>query len=186
MDNRLHKAVHFNCTELRCLDRLCWFVFDSNSASDLLNSLVSGQFVQRRTTLMRMKRRENPGWVDSRNAPATQSYSSCMYFCGVCRPVSHHALLCLQVTQPKTDEQRQRLQEACKDILLFKNLDQVRLSTVNERIKCKFWLITKINMDGGGVSSCATGENNSTNIEKFYKNTNKISNVADFIFNVAC
>lgn len=35
-------------------------------------------------------------------------------------------LLSLQVTYPKTDEQRQRLQEACKDILLFKNLDQVK------------------------------------------------------------
>lgn len=30
-----------------------------------------------------------------------------------------------QITHPKTDEQRQRLQEACKDILLFKNLDPV-------------------------------------------------------------
>uniref|UniRef100_A0A672ZAB2 cAMP-dependent protein kinase type II regulatory subunit n=1 Tax=Sphaeramia orbicularis TaxID=375764 RepID=A0A672ZAB2_9TELE len=29
------------------------------------------------------------------------------------------------VTYPKTDEQRQRLQEACRDILLFKNLDPV-------------------------------------------------------------
>jgi len=32
----------------------------------------------------------------------------------------------LKVVHPKTDEQRCRLQEACKDILLFKNLDQVR------------------------------------------------------------
>lgn len=31
----------------------------------------------------------------------------------------------LKVVHPKTDEQRCRLQEACKDILLFKNLDQV-------------------------------------------------------------
>ncbi|NXX52359.1 KAP2 kinase, partial [Scopus umbretta] len=29
-----------------------------------------------------------------------------------------------KVVHPKTDEQRCRLQEACKDILLFKNLDQ--------------------------------------------------------------
>ncbi|KAM3870540.1 cAMP-dependent protein kinase type II-beta regulatory subunit-like [Diretmus argenteus] len=29
------------------------------------------------------------------------------------------------VTRPKTDEQRQRLQEACRDILLFKNLEPV-------------------------------------------------------------
>lgn len=35
-----------------------------------------------------------------------------------------------RVTQPKTDEQRQRLQEACKDILLFKNLDQEQISQV--------------------------------------------------------
>ncbi|XP_016426263.1 cAMP-dependent protein kinase type II-beta regulatory subunit-like [Sinocyclocheilus rhinocerous] len=35
-----------------------------------------------------------------------------------------------RVTHPKTDEQRQRLQEACKDILLFKNLDQEQMSEV--------------------------------------------------------
>ncbi|XP_033617053.1 cAMP-dependent protein kinase type II-alpha regulatory subunit-like, partial [Fukomys damarensis] len=35
-----------------------------------------------------------------------------------------------RVINPKTDEQRCRLQEACKDILLFKNLDQEQLSQV--------------------------------------------------------
>uniref|UniRef100_A0A8C5W6Y3 cAMP-dependent protein kinase type II-alpha regulatory subunit n=1 Tax=Microcebus murinus TaxID=30608 RepID=A0A8C5W6Y3_MICMU len=35
-----------------------------------------------------------------------------------------------KVIHPKTDEQRCRLQEACKDILLFKNLDQEQLSQV--------------------------------------------------------
>ncbi|KAF7702166.1 cAMP-dependent protein kinase type II-beta regulatory subunit [Silurus meridionalis] len=35
-----------------------------------------------------------------------------------------------RVTYPKTDEQRQRLQEACRDILLFKNLDQEQMSQV--------------------------------------------------------
>uniref|UniRef100_A0A0A6YX73 cAMP-dependent protein kinase type II-alpha regulatory subunit n=1 Tax=Mus musculus TaxID=10090 RepID=A0A0A6YX73_MOUSE len=35
-----------------------------------------------------------------------------------------------RVVHPKTDEQRCRLQEACKDILLFKNLDQEQLSQV--------------------------------------------------------
>uniref|UniRef100_H0UVQ5 cAMP-dependent protein kinase type II-alpha regulatory subunit n=1 Tax=Cavia porcellus TaxID=10141 RepID=H0UVQ5_CAVPO len=35
-----------------------------------------------------------------------------------------------RVIHPKTDEQRCRLQEACKDILLFKNLDQEQLSEV--------------------------------------------------------
>ncbi|TRY97017.1 hypothetical protein DNTS_001439 [Danionella cerebrum] len=35
-----------------------------------------------------------------------------------------------RVTHPKTDEQRQRLQEACRDILLFKNLDQEQMSQV--------------------------------------------------------
>ncbi|XP_054243290.1 cAMP-dependent protein kinase type II-alpha regulatory subunit isoform X2 [Indicator indicator] len=35
-----------------------------------------------------------------------------------------------RVVHPKTDEQRRRLQEACKDILLFKNLDQEQLSQV--------------------------------------------------------
>ncbi|KAI1888418.1 hypothetical protein AGOR_G00184940 [Albula goreensis] len=34
------------------------------------------------------------------------------------------------VTHPKTDEQRQRLQEACRDILLFKNLDPEQMSQV--------------------------------------------------------
>ncbi len=40
---------------------------------------------------------------------------------------SHDATLYFnfQITHPKTDEQRQRLQEACRDILLFKNLDPV-------------------------------------------------------------
>uniref|UniRef100_A0A8C8AI88 cAMP-dependent protein kinase type II-alpha regulatory subunit n=1 Tax=Otus sunia TaxID=257818 RepID=A0A8C8AI88_9STRI len=38
--------------------------------------------------------------------------------------------LALYVVHPKTDEQRCRLQEACKDILLFKNLDQEQLSQV--------------------------------------------------------
>ncbi|XP_063797216.1 cAMP-dependent protein kinase type II-alpha regulatory subunit [Pseudophryne corroboree] len=35
-----------------------------------------------------------------------------------------------RVVHPKSDEQRCRLQEACKDILLFKNLDQEQLSQV--------------------------------------------------------
>uniref|UniRef100_A0A8C1YI80 Protein kinase cAMP-dependent type II regulatory subunit beta n=1 Tax=Cyprinus carpio TaxID=7962 RepID=A0A8C1YI80_CYPCA len=39
-----------------------------------------------------------------------------------------------RVTHPKTDEQRQRLQEACKDILLFKNLDQEQMSQVLDAI----------------------------------------------------
>lgn len=35
-----------------------------------------------------------------------------------------------RVIHPKTDQQRCRLQDACKDILLFKNLDQEQLSQV--------------------------------------------------------
>uniref|UniRef100_A0A674ABP3 cAMP-dependent protein kinase type II regulatory subunit n=1 Tax=Salmo trutta TaxID=8032 RepID=A0A674ABP3_SALTR len=35
-----------------------------------------------------------------------------------------------QITHPKTDEQRHRLQEACKNILLFKNLDPEQMSQV--------------------------------------------------------
>ncbi|XP_048825598.1 cAMP-dependent protein kinase type II-beta regulatory subunit-like isoform X1 [Brienomyrus brachyistius] len=35
-----------------------------------------------------------------------------------------------RITYPKTDEQRQRLQEACRDILLFKNLDPEQMSQV--------------------------------------------------------
>lgn len=35
-----------------------------------------------------------------------------------------------RVVYPKTDEQRSRLQEACKDILLFRNLDQEQLSEI--------------------------------------------------------
>lgn len=34
-----------------------------------------------------------------------------------------------RIVHPKTDEQRCRLQEACKDILLFKALDQVDVHT---------------------------------------------------------
>lgn len=34
------------------------------------------------------------------------------------------------IVHPKTDEQRCRLQEACEDILLFRNLDQEQLSQV--------------------------------------------------------
>lgn len=40
---------------------------------------------------------------------------------------------------PKTDQQRCRLQEACKDILLFKNLDQVTLVFKNIFV---FWLFS--------------------------------------------
>ncbi|KAI3370075.1 hypothetical protein L3Q82_024877, partial [Scortum barcoo] len=36
----------------------------------------------------------------------------------------------LRVVHPKTDEQRRRLQEACRDILLFKTLDQEQFSEV--------------------------------------------------------
>uniref|UniRef100_A0A2K5CUT7 cAMP-dependent protein kinase type II regulatory subunit n=1 Tax=Aotus nancymaae TaxID=37293 RepID=A0A2K5CUT7_AOTNA len=35
-----------------------------------------------------------------------------------------------KIMQPKTDDQRNRLQEACKDILLFKNLDLKQMSQV--------------------------------------------------------
>uniref|UniRef100_A0A6Q2XAP7 Cyclic nucleotide-binding domain-containing protein n=1 Tax=Esox lucius TaxID=8010 RepID=A0A6Q2XAP7_ESOLU len=35
-----------------------------------------------------------------------------------------------RVTHPKSDEQRHRLQEACKDILLFKNLDPEQMSQI--------------------------------------------------------
>ncbi|KAG8142642.1 hypothetical protein E2320_005861 [Naja naja] len=40
----------------------------------------------------------------------------------------------LRVIHPKTDDQRNRLQEACKDILLFKNLDQEQMSQVLDAI----------------------------------------------------
>uniref|UniRef100_A0A3B4ZIR7 Protein kinase cAMP-dependent type II regulatory subunit beta n=1 Tax=Stegastes partitus TaxID=144197 RepID=A0A3B4ZIR7_9TELE len=43
-----------------------------------------------------------------------------------------------QVTYPKTDEQRQRLQEACRDILLFKNLDPEEMSQVLDAMFEKF------------------------------------------------
>ncbi|XP_075883535.1 cAMP-dependent protein kinase type II-beta regulatory subunit [Nelusetta ayraudi] len=42
------------------------------------------------------------------------------------------------VTHPKTDEQRQRLQEACWDILLFKNLDPEEMSQVLDAMFEKF------------------------------------------------
>uniref|UniRef100_A0A3Q2QF79 Protein kinase cAMP-dependent type II regulatory subunit beta n=1 Tax=Fundulus heteroclitus TaxID=8078 RepID=A0A3Q2QF79_FUNHE len=43
-----------------------------------------------------------------------------------------------RVTHPKTDEQRQRLQEACRDILLFKNLDPEQMSQVLDAMFEKF------------------------------------------------
>ncbi|CAJ1056377.1 cAMP-dependent protein kinase type II-beta regulatory subunit isoform X2 [Xyrichtys novacula] len=42
------------------------------------------------------------------------------------------------ITYPKTDEQRQRLQEACRDILLFKNLDPEEMSQVLDAMFEKF------------------------------------------------
>uniref|UniRef100_A0A3Q3NDH1 Protein kinase cAMP-dependent type II regulatory subunit beta n=1 Tax=Mastacembelus armatus TaxID=205130 RepID=A0A3Q3NDH1_9TELE len=44
----------------------------------------------------------------------------------------------VDVTHPKTDEQRQRLQEACRDILLFKNLDPEEMSQVLDAMFEKF------------------------------------------------
>lgn len=44
-----------------------------------------------------------------------------------------------RVTYPKTDEQRQRLQEACRDILLFKNLDPEEMSQVLDAMFEKFF-----------------------------------------------
>ncbi|XP_077373793.1 cAMP-dependent protein kinase type II-beta regulatory subunit [Festucalex cinctus] len=43
-----------------------------------------------------------------------------------------------RVAHPKTDEQRQRLQEACRDILLFKNLDPEEMSQVLDAMFEKF------------------------------------------------
>ncbi|KAK5902013.1 hypothetical protein CesoFtcFv8_007315 [Champsocephalus esox] len=44
-----------------------------------------------------------------------------------------------RVTHPKTDEQRQRLQEACWNILLFKNLDAEEMSQVLDAMLEKFF-----------------------------------------------
>ena len=41
-----------------------------------------------------------------------------------------------RVVHPKTDEQRHRLQDACRDILLFKTLDQVTADGGNTQM---FW-----------------------------------------------
>ncbi|XP_037109798.1 cAMP-dependent protein kinase type II-beta regulatory subunit [Syngnathus acus] len=43
-----------------------------------------------------------------------------------------------RVAHPKTDEQRQRLQEACRDILLFKNLEPEEMSQVLDAMFEKF------------------------------------------------
>lgn len=58
-----------------------------------------------------------------------------------------------QVTHPKTDEQRQRLQEACRDILLFKNLDPVS-AHAEEELHC-------------GFSVSASGFENSSNVSSW-------------------
>lgn len=60
----------------------------------------------------------------------------------------------MQVTHPKTDEQRQRLQEACRDILLFKNLDPVsglfhKHSVLLWFVLCHLLNYTKENMAWG-------------------------------------
>lgn len=41
-----------------------------------------------------------------------------------------------RVVHPKTDEQRCRLQEACRDILLFKTLDQVNKTYSTQEETC--------------------------------------------------
>ncbi|XP_061253578.1 cAMP-dependent protein kinase type II-alpha regulatory subunit isoform X2 [Bos javanicus] len=70
--------------------------------------------------------------LDKKGRPVCRSYGS------------HHFSVCAEtynpdeeeedtdprVIHPKTDQQRCRLQEACKDILLFKNLDPEQLSQV--------------------------------------------------------
>lgn len=97
---------------------------------------VQTQYVQRPSTQMRMKRTKSPGWEIVAVCDETVTLLWC---CGYTiieakqwglKPSYIPFIFCifflLQVTYPKTDEQRQRLQEACKDILLFKNLDQVK------------------------------------------------------------
>lgn len=51
-----------------------------------------------------------------------------------------------RVVHPKTDEQRCRLQEACKDILLFKNLDQEQLSQVLDAMFEKIVKLTSMSL----------------------------------------
>lgn len=58
---------------------------------------------------------------------------------GYHRVTSQDLCFNLQVTHPKTDEQRQRLQEACWDILLFKNLDPV--SGLFHKRSVLLWLV---------------------------------------------
>uniref|UniRef100_A0AAY5E8W4 cAMP-dependent protein kinase type II-alpha regulatory subunit n=1 Tax=Electrophorus electricus TaxID=8005 RepID=A0AAY5E8W4_ELEEL len=58
-----------------------------------------------------------------------------------------------RVVHPKTDEQRSRLQEACKDILLFKALDQVHTSMFTQADVGVFDIV--VQKDGVG---CCVGQ----------------------------
>lgn len=50
-----------------------------------------------------------------------------------------------RVVHPKTDEQRCRLQEACRDILLFKTLDQVNCVATLRKCSCWWhWRMVKL------------------------------------------
>lgn len=55
-----------------------------------------------------------------------------------------------RVVHPKTDEQRCRLQEACRDILLFKTLDQVN-SRIIENTDGVVWEFDYINLIDRGI-----------------------------------
>uniref|UniRef100_A0A8C4HNM6 Protein kinase cAMP-dependent type II regulatory subunit beta n=1 Tax=Dicentrarchus labrax TaxID=13489 RepID=A0A8C4HNM6_DICLA len=76
----------------------------------------------------------------------------------------HVTRLCfnLQVTHPKTDEQRQRLQEACRDILLFKNLDPEEISQVLDAMFEKFCTEGEhiIDQDDDGDNFYISGDTN--------------------------
>lgn len=63
----------------------------------------------------------------------------------------------LQVTHPKTDEQRQRLQEACRDILLFKNLDPVSAFINRHSVSVLFRLL---NLTKENTAFCLSSAHN--------------------------
>ncbi|KAI1239441.1 cAMP-dependent protein kinase type II-beta regulatory subunit, partial [Lamprotornis superbus] len=68
---------------------------------------------------------------DHAGAWSRRFFSICVYVCAEAyNPDEEEDDAESRIIHPKTDDQRNRLQEACKDILLFKNLDPEQMSQV--------------------------------------------------------
>ncbi|XP_023602706.1 cAMP-dependent protein kinase type II-alpha regulatory subunit, partial [Myotis lucifugus] len=72
-------------------------------------------------------RKVSKGWTDPVSGPSVRDLTVCAE---AYNPDDEEEDTEPRVIHPKSDEQRCRLQEACKDILLFRNLDQEQLSEI--------------------------------------------------------